>query len=102
MTEENCERHNKCECLCQSELFKKFLIVMVGTFLGVFFALSLFAYLHKPQAPCPCMMHGWGMRPPMEYQMYHHHYYGPQGNWMQHKHMPMPVKGEKPQPKMHK
>ena len=46
-------KEEKCNCICQSKGFRKFLIVAGGTFVGVFCALSLFAALHKP----PMMMH---------------------------------------------
>ena len=53
MTEKSCETEKKeCKCIIGCECFKKFLIVTFGSFIGVFFALSLFAALHMP--PCPC------------------------------------------------
>lgn len=66
MTEEqNFEvKEEKCNCLCKSEYFRKFLIVTFGSFFGVFFALTLFAALHRPPVP-PMPMHGYDMRPPM-------------------------------------
>ena len=56
------ENHNvevkeeKCNCFCHSKGFRKFLVVALGSFVGVFCALSLFAALHKPpmMMPCPC------------------------------------------------
>ena len=64
------EIENKPEhkCICQSEFFRKFLVIALGTFVGFYCALSLFAALHKPPmmhhqgfggpapivAPCPC------------------------------------------------
>ncbi|MCQ2743395.1 MAG: hypothetical protein MJ230_01180 [bacterium] len=56
------EKHEcKCGCWCCSETFKDFLKIAVGSFVGVFLALSLFAALHKPPMrpfpPCPRMMH---------------------------------------------
>ena len=41
-------------CFCQNKYFKKFLVVALGSFVGVYLALSLFAACHKP----PCMNHG--------------------------------------------
>ena len=41
----------ECGCMIHCECFKKCLIVTYGSFIGVFFALSLFAALHMP--PCP-------------------------------------------------
>ena len=48
----------ECNCFCHSEGFKKFITITLGTFVGVFCALSLFAALHKPpmMVPhCPCV-----------------------------------------------
>ena len=77
MTEENKgvnyeeNKVEKRECFCQSKWFRKFLTTALGTFVGVFCALSLFAALHKPPMP-PCPF-GYGkmMRPPMHC---HHHF----------------------------
>ena len=60
----------ECKCFCQSEGFKRFLSIALGTFVGVYAALSLFTAIHKPPmvphhqmhygpraqiaAPCPC------------------------------------------------
>ena len=69
MSEENMEKQEgkcncgcECKCLMMSEDFRKFLIVLIGTFLGAFFALSTFYALNKPivsAASCP-MRHGYG------------------------------------------
>lgn len=62
------------KCFCHSKWFKKFLLVTVGSFLGVFLALSLFAALHKPPMmppACPC---GCGC-PLMRPAMHHHHHF---------------------------
>ena len=56
------------KCLCQHEGFRKFIIIALGSFTGVFCALSLFAALHKPpmMVPVPC---GGYMRPcPMKFE----------------------------------
>ena len=58
----------KQECFCQSKWFRKFLTTALGTFVGVFCALSLFAALNKPPQ-CPYAK-GPIMRPPM-----HSHYH---------------------------
>jgi len=61
------EEQNECKCFCKSEGFRKFLVVAVGTFVGVYCALSLFFAIHKPPMPapfpprhhmggCPCVM----------------------------------------------
>ena len=61
----------ECKCFCNSKGFKKFITTALGTFVGVFCALSLFAALHKPPMfvpvgspfgahygrPCHMMMH---------------------------------------------
>ena len=46
----------KHECICHSKGFRKFLTIALGTFVGVYCALSLFAALHRPpmMPPCPC------------------------------------------------
>ena len=68
MTEEvNVTNEKKeCNCICQSESFRKFLVVAAGTFVGVYCAMSLFFAIHKPPVPvfppqgafhrCPCVM----------------------------------------------
>lgn len=64
----------ECKCFCSSKGFKKFIVTALGTFVGVFCALSLFAALHKPPmivpmhspygmhrgCPCKMMMHHRG------------------------------------------
>ncbi len=72
MTEEIKTVEVKNECFCQSKWFRKFLTTALGTFVGVFCALSLFAALHKPPMP-PCPFgHGPMMRPAMH--CHHHHF----------------------------
>ena len=56
-------------CFCKSKEVRKFLTIALGTFVGVFSAMSLFAALHKPpmmipthfrgpmMRPCPCHVH---------------------------------------------
>ena len=69
--DENKIVETKHECICQSKWFRKFLTVAVGSFVGVFCALSLFAALHKPpMPPCP-FSHGPMMRP-CHCKMHHH------------------------------
>ena len=73
--------NNECKCFCHSAAFRNFLTIALGTFVGVYFALTLFAALHKPpivrpfgfgpqggiRAGCPCKM------------IHHHHFNkGPQ------------------------
>lgn len=72
MTEEIKVTETKNECFCKSKGFRKFLITALGTFVGAFCALSLFAALHKPpMPPCP-FTHGPMMRPAMH--CHHHHF----------------------------
>ena len=77
MTEENKgvnyeeNKVEKRECFCQSKWFRKFLTTALGTFVGVFCALSLFAALHKPPMPSCPFGYGKMMRPPMHC---HHHF----------------------------
>ena len=55
MSEEKFEKSEKeCKCFCQSKYFKKFLVVALGSFVGVYLALCLFAACHKP----PCAYNG--------------------------------------------
>ena len=51
------------ECFCQSKGVKKFVIVSLGTFVGAFAALSLFAALNKPpmMPPMGCPRKYMGM-----------------------------------------
>ena len=79
MTEENKIelKEETCKCFCQSKAFRKFLTIALGTFVGVFCALSLFAALHKPPVPT-CPYHKM-MRPPIAYHQFHkcpHRYHG--------------------------
>lgn len=46
MTEE--EKEQKFCCMCLSRDYKTFLSILLGSFIGVFFALSLFAAVQKP------------------------------------------------------
>ena len=62
----------KQECFCKSEGVKKFAIVSLGTFVGGFCAISLFAALHKPPMP-PMMPMLYGMKPPVHHMMQGHH-----------------------------
>ena len=59
----------KCNCICQSEYFKKFTCITLGTFVGGFCALNLFAALNKP--PMMPMMPMGGFKAP-HYQMMMH------------------------------
>lgn len=71
MPEENKIVEVKQECFCQSKGFRKFLTTALGTFVGVFCALSLFAALHKPpMPPCP-FTYGPMMKPGIHC---HHHF----------------------------
>ena len=58
MTEEINQENQKekCNCICCSEGFRDFLKIALGSFVGVFLALTLFAALHKP----PMMPHNFG------------------------------------------
>ena len=83
----------ECKCFCKSKEFKKFLVVALGTFVGAYCALSLFAALHRPpmmppqgfhhRNGCPCKM-----------IKQHHHFDKMQipskGNFKGHKEAPAP------------
>lgn len=65
MTEENRieNTENKHECICKSKGFRKFLTIALGTFVGVYCALSLFTALHRPPMMTPCLYGGPMPRP---------------------------------------
>ena len=70
------EKKEGCNCFCRSEGFRKFLVTALGTFVGVYAALSLFAALHRPPMFIPG---GFGPRPfaapcPCQSVMMHHHF----------------------------
>ena len=71
MTEEIKEEQTMCkpECRCfiHCECVQKFFIVALGSFVGVFFALALFAALHRPPCAGPCPV-GPKMKAPIEHQ----------------------------------
>lgn len=46
----------ECKCFCKSEGVRNFVTIALGTFVGVYSALSLFTAIHKPpmiMPPCP-------------------------------------------------
>ena len=57
VTTETKEEH---KCFCQSKGFRKFLVIALGTFVGVYSALCLFAALHKPPMPPQGFEYGAG------------------------------------------
>ena len=73
----NHEENRECKCLCHSKAFKKFLVVALGSFVGVFCALSLFAALHKPPMMVPHHFYGphAGMMRGCPCRMMHHHHF---------------------------
>ena len=75
MTNENRIEVEEKTCFCQSKGFRKFLTIALGTFVGVFCALSLFAALHKPPVMKP-MPFGGPMMRPCHCQMHHCHRHG--------------------------
>ena len=77
MTEEVKNAEIQQECFCKKK-FKDVVAIAIGSFVGVFCALSLFAALHKPPMPCPCAMHG-----------FHPHYGMMHGAMMHHKMSPV-------------
>ena len=59
------------KCFCKSKFFRNFAAVTLGTFVGGFCALNLFASLNKPpMMPMSPMMH-----PPMGYHMMGGHHF---------------------------
>ena len=61
----------KCGCICHNEFFQRTVAVSIGSFVGVFCAISLFAALHKPPMPCPMGPMYPQMRPPIEHSKGH-------------------------------
>ena len=61
MNEETKNTECEKECFCKKR-FKDVLVIAIGSFVGVYCALSLFSALHRPNfsnVPCPMMMkHG--------------------------------------------
>ena len=45
------QKNNECKCFCHSKGFRRFVTIALGTFVGVYCALSLFAALHRPPMP---------------------------------------------------
>ena len=65
---EEIKNEEKCEhkCICQNETFRKILTIALGTFIGVYGALSLFAATHRPPMMPPCARgFGFGAPAPM-------------------------------------
>ena len=65
----------ECNCFCKSEGFRNFLVISLGTFVGVYSALCLFVALHKP----PCHVRGGfcnraPIAAPMQYRHHKHHF----------------------------
>lgn len=72
MTEEKIENSEN-KCFCQNKNFRKFLVIALGTFVGVYAALSLFAATHRPPMP-PCPYGGgFGMPAPVAAPCPYHH-----------------------------
>ena len=65
MSEEEKIENKECKCFCQSKGFRKFLVIALGTFVGVYGALSLFAALHRPPMMPPCPYAGYRMPAPI-------------------------------------
>ena len=67
----------ECKCFCKSEGFRKFLTIALGTFVGVYAALCLFAAAHRPPMMVPNHYSGFGMRTPIAAPCpcYHHKHF---------------------------
>ena len=65
----------ECKCFCKSEGFRNFLTIALGTFVGFYCALSLFAALHRPPVMPPCAYGHNGMRYGCPTKMIHHHHH---------------------------
>lgn len=64
------------KCFCQSKGFRKFLVIALGTFVGVYSALCLFTALHRPPMMPPQfgMMGGCPCHQQMFNHKHHHHF----------------------------
>ena len=71
------ETKEETKCICQSKFFRKFLVIALGTFVGVYSALCLFTALHRPMFPPQGFGPQFGMMPgcPIKYQMINHRGY---------------------------
>jgi len=63
------------KCFCQNKAFRKFLITALGTFVGVYAALSLFAATHRPPMFPPCPMGFNAPAPIAKPCPFHHHHF---------------------------
>ena len=96
---EKCE----CKCFCMSKGFRKFLTIALGTFVGVYCALSLFAALHRPPMMPPAF--GPGFRNGCPCKMIHHHFRGQRPDWGNAQRPnnfqpgPAPFEAQRPQPR---
>ena len=72
ITTETKEEH---KCFCQSKGVRKFLVIALGTFVGVYAALCLFTALHRPPMPPQGFGPGFGapMPPAMQCPCRYHH-----------------------------
>ncbi len=74
--EEKLHEEKECKCFCHNKEFKKFLIIALGTFVGVYCALCLFSASHRPPMMAP---YGLGPQGGMQnrcpYKMIHHHHH---------------------------
>ena len=72
------EEKNETKCFCQNKEFRKFLVIALGTFVGAYAALSLFAALHRPPMMPPCPYRMGHMQPPIAapcpYNHHKHHF----------------------------
>lgn len=81
MTDEIKTEEKETKCLCQSKEFRKFLTIALGTFVGVYCALSLFAALHRPpMMPPNPMLFNKGMYGCPCHIYKHHHHFNRHGN----------------------
>ena len=77
MSEELKENENKeCKCFCKSKGFRKFLTIALGTFVGVYCALTLFAATHRPPMP-PCAFGPQGGMRGCPVKVIHNHFNKP-------------------------
>ena len=62
-------------CICKSKGFKNFVCIALGTFVGAFCALNLFAALNKPPIFMPMPHHFQHQHHMMDKQLYQHNHH---------------------------
>jgi len=76
MSDEIKTEEKECKCFCKSKGFRNFVTIALGTFVGVYCALSLFAALHRPpMMPPNAFGPNFGPRHGCPVKMIRHHHF---------------------------